>query len=81
VEEAKIREFEALEARGPETVLPQIISPREIHIFVTGDPGRDKVQCFWCWYNHPVTQEIKLPSNWDKLTGNLNDHRSSEKLE
>ncbi len=71
VEEARIREFEALEARGPDTLLPQIISPEEIHVFVTGDPGRDKMQLFWCWYNHPVTKEIKLPRNWDKLTAKL----------
>jgi hypothetical protein len=79
VEEAKIREFEALEAEGPETVLPQIISPKEIHIFVTGDPGRDKIQCFWCWYNHPITKEIKLPPHWNKLIENLKDRRCSKK--
>jgi hypothetical protein len=78
VEEAKIREFEALEAKGPETVLPQIISPKEIHIFVTGDPGRDKIQCFWCWYNHPVSKKIKLPSHWDTLKENLKDRQSGK---
>jgi hypothetical protein len=71
VDESKIREFEAIEAKGPDEVLPAIISPDEIHVFVTGDPGRDKVQFFWCWYNHPVTKEIKLPANWDELTEKL----------
>jgi hypothetical protein len=71
VPEPKIREFEAIEAKGPGEVLPAIISPEEIHIFVTGDLGRDKVQFFWCWYNHPVTKEIKLPVKWNALTEKL----------
>lgn len=72
VDEATIRKFEALEAKGPDEVLPVIINPDEIHIFVTGDPGRDKVQLFWCWYNHPVTKEIKLSAKWEELTEGFN---------
>jgi hypothetical protein len=71
VNEATIREFEDTETKGPDGVLPEIISPDEIHIFVTGDPGRDKAQFFWCWYNHPVTKEIKLSASWDGLTEKL----------
>jgi hypothetical protein len=70
VDEDTIRKFEAIEAEGPDALFPQIVTPEEIHIFVTGDPGRDKMQFFWCWYNHPVTKEIKLPRNWDDLTKN-----------
>jgi hypothetical protein len=38
-----------------------------VHIFVCGDPGRNRVMTFWSGYIQPVTKEIKLPRNWDQL--------------
>lgn len=70
VDEETIKKYEALDAEGPDALFRQIVTPEEIHVFVTGDLGRDKMQFFWCWYNHPVTKEVKLPKNWGELTQN-----------
>lgn len=37
-----------------------------VHIFVCGDPGRNRVMTFWSGYIQPVTKEIKLPRNWEE---------------
>lgn len=37
-----------------------------VHIFVCGDPGRNRVMTFWSGYIQPVTKKINLPRNWDE---------------
>ncbi|MFC1869659.1 hypothetical protein ACFLYE_00120 [Chloroflexota bacterium] len=59
-DEDTIRHYEGVEAQGPDGLFRMIVDPNSIDIVVTGDVGRDKVQWFWTWYNHPAIQEIEL---------------------
>lgn len=58
--EARIQEYEAIAASGPDAALRILLNPKALDIVVTGDSGRDKAQLFWTWYNFPVTKELKM---------------------
>jgi hypothetical protein len=69
--DSKIYEIpEEFAKNNPDEILPRLVSPKEIHIVVTGDRGRDKAQALWSWYNKPTTKAIKLPANWEELLKN-----------
>ncbi len=58
---------ESFAKSNPDETLPRLVSPKELHIVVTGDRGRDKAQALWSWYNKPTTKAIKLPAKWEEL--------------
>ncbi|MFC1862149.1 hypothetical protein ACFLT4_03995 [Chloroflexota bacterium] len=60
------KEFDEM---GPDEMIPLFAtaSPDVFDVVVCGDPWRDKAMNLWMIYNRPVTKEIKLPANWDKL--------------
>ena len=54
-------------AKGPDEMVPMFQIPDTIHIFVSGDKGRNKYTSFWGPYFKPVLKEIKLPAKWEEL--------------
>ena len=54
---------------GPDEMIPLLAcaSPDVIDVVVCGDPSRNKIMNLWCIYTRPVTKEIKLPADWEKL--------------
>lgn len=52
---------------GPEATVPIFADADLIDVVMCGDVYRDKLMSLWCNYNRPVSREIKLPPNWDKL--------------
>ena len=46
---------------------PATVSPDLIHIVVCGSRERNRTLMFFSFYTRPVTREVKLPANWDKL--------------
>lgn len=53
---------------GPDEMVKILIYPEVVNIAVCGDPSRNKTMALHAAYVKPVTREIKLPANWDKLT-------------
>ena len=53
---------------GPDDTVPALGYPGVIKIAVCGDRTRNKTMALHASYVRPVTREIKLPKNWDKLT-------------
>ena len=54
---------------GPDEMIPLLAcaSPDVIDVVVCGDPSRNKIMNLWAIYSRPVTKEIKLPADWEKL--------------
>lgn len=55
---------------GPDDMVPALGYPGVISIAVCGDRSRNKTMALCSSYVKPVTREIKLPANWNELTGN-----------
>lgn len=56
---------------GEDGTIPVAPGPKQLPIFVCGDPTRNKSMTFYTMYNTFVTKPIKLPANWDKLVKDL----------
>ena len=54
-------------AKGPDEMVPMFQTPDTIHIFVSGDKGRNKYTSLWGPYFKPALKEIKLPAKWEQL--------------
>ena len=54
---------------GPDDMVPILIYPGVINVAVCGDQSRNKTMALHAAYVKPVTREIKLPANWNELTG------------
>ena len=54
-------------AKGPDEMVPMFQTPDTIHIFVSGDRGRNKYSSLWGPYFQPALKEIKLPAKWQQL--------------
>jgi hypothetical protein len=57
------------ESADPNRLVPIVLSPNDLLITISGDPGRDN--CFICAQNgyigYPVSKKIELPANWGEL--------------
>jgi len=51
----------------PDEMVPMFQRPDTLHVFVSGDRGRNKYMSFWAPYFRPTLKEIHLPAQWDKL--------------
>ncbi len=60
-------EYAELYDVAPDEEVPGVVSPDLIHIFVCGDPGRDKAMTLAGTYPELVTREIRLPVEWNEL--------------
>lgn len=58
-------------AEGQDATIPVAPGPKQLHIFVCGDPTRNKSMTFYTMYNTFVPKPIKLPANWDELIKDL----------
>ena len=56
---------------GEDATIPVAPAPKQLSIFVCGDPTRNKSMTFYTMYNTFVTKPIKLPANWNELTQDL----------
>jgi len=54
-----------------DATIPVAPGPKQLPIFVCGDPTRNKSMTFYTMYNTFVTKPIKLPANWDKMVKDL----------
>lgn len=52
---------------GEDATIPVAPGPKQLPIFVCGDPTRNKSMTFYTMYNTFVTKPIKLPADWDKM--------------
>ncbi len=52
---------------GEDATIPVAPGPKQLPIFVCGDPTRNKSMTFYTMYNTVVTKPVKLPANWAKL--------------
>jgi len=50
---------------GEDATIPVARAPKQLSIFVCGDPTRNKSMTFYTMYNTVVTKPIKLPANWN----------------
>jgi len=53
--------------KGADEMVPMLPTPDTIHIFVSGDSGRNKYMSFWAPYFTPALKEIQLPAKWEQL--------------
>jgi hypothetical protein len=51
----------------PDELIRVLPSPDILHIVVCGDPSRNRLMVLWTGYIQPVTKEVKLPDNWERL--------------
>jgi hypothetical protein len=61
-------------------MLPITYSPEGFVIIVSGNPTRNRSAALLQSKGHPVTREIKLPSNWAKLIENLQLRKQGGKV-
>jgi hypothetical protein len=52
----------------PDELIRVLPSPDILHIVVCGDPNRNRLMVLWTGYIQPVTKEVKLPDNWERLS-------------
>jgi hypothetical protein len=52
---------------GEDATIPVAPTPKQLSIFVCGDPTRNKSMTFYTMYNTVVTKLITLPADWDRL--------------
>jgi hypothetical protein len=71
IEKGNIPKWFPRVAEEEDATIPVAPSPKQIPIFVCGDPTRNKSMTFYTFYNTLVTKPIKLPGNWDKLIRNV----------
>jgi len=50
---------------GEDATIPVARAPKQLSIFVCGDPTRNKSMTFYTMYNTVVTKPIKLPAKWN----------------
>jgi len=53
--------------RGPDEMVPMFQTPETLHVFVSGDRGRNKYMSFWGPYFRPTLKEIRLTEKWQEL--------------
>jgi hypothetical protein len=53
--------------KEPDDPIPIFQTPDTMHVFVSGDKGRNKYMSFWGPYFKPVLKEIRLPAQWHEL--------------
>jgi hypothetical protein len=56
---------------GEDATIPVAPVPKQLVIFVCGDPTRNKSMTFYTMYNTLVTKPIKLPANCTERTQDL----------
>ena len=61
-------------AAGEDATIPVAPAPKQLSIFVCGDPTRNKSMTFYTMYNTLVTKSIKLPANWTEPAQDLGCH-------
>ena len=71
VEKGKLPTWFPKVAEGEDATIPVAPGPKQLPIFVCGDPTRNKSMTFYTMYNTFVTKPIKLPANWDKRVKDL----------
>ncbi len=67
VEKNKLPAWFPKVVEGEDATIPIAPGPKQLQIFVCGDPTRNKSMTFYTSYNTFVTKPVKLPANWDKL--------------
>lgn len=50
---------------GEDATIPVVPDPKQILIFVCGDPTCNKSMTFYTMYNVPATKAIRLPDEWE----------------
>lgn len=53
--------------KGPDESVPMFQTPDTLHIFVSGDRGRNKYTSLWGPYFTPMSQVIDLPPRWSDM--------------
>ena len=53
--------------KGIDEMVPMLPTPDTMHVFVSGDRGRNKYMSFWAPYFTPALKQIKLPAKWEEL--------------
>lgn len=53
--------------KGPHDTVPMFQTPDTIHVFVSGDKGRNKYTSLWGPYFTPTLKEIALPAHWYEM--------------
>lgn len=71
VEKGKLPTWFPKVVEGEDATIPVAPGPKQLPIFVCGDPTRNKSMTFYTMYNTFVTKPIKLPANWDKRVKDL----------
>jgi hypothetical protein len=54
-------------AKGADEMVPMFQTPDTLHVFVSGDRGRNKYTSLWGPYFRPTLKEIRLPARWNQL--------------
>ncbi len=52
--------------KGPDDTVPMFQTPDTIHVFVSGDRGRNKYTSLWGPYFTPTLKAIALPAEWEE---------------
>jgi hypothetical protein len=71
IEKGKLPAWFPKVAEGEDATIPVAPGPKQLPLFVCGDPTRNKSMTFYTMYNRLVTKPIILPKDWDELTKNL----------
>jgi hypothetical protein len=71
IEKGKLPPWFPRVAEGQDATIPVAPGPKELPLFVCGDPTRNKSMTFYTMYNTLVTKPVKLSKNWDERTKNL----------
>jgi hypothetical protein len=74
IEQGKLPAWFPEVVQGKDATIPVAPTPRELSIFVCGDPTRNKSMTFYTMYNTVVTKPIRLPGNWNALTRDRGCH-------
>jgi hypothetical protein len=71
IEKGKLPPWFPRVPEGEDATIPVAPGPKQLPIFVCGDPTRNKSMTFYTMYNTLVTTPMKLPKNWDGMNKHL----------
>lgn len=74
IEKGKVPAWFPDVAREADATIPVAPSPKQLSLFVCGDPTRNKSMTFYTMYNTVVTKPMRLPDNWEELTRAVGCH-------
>lgn len=71
IEKGKLPAWFPKMEKGEDATIPVAPGPKQLPIFVCGDPTRNKSMTFYTMYNSVVTKPVKLPADWERLVTGL----------